>query len=225
MLVADERPFDRDIQLLEGELKRLEAEYNMFFAGRLARLPHQTRARVDTLVKQQDRVPMRNTADRFRFESLQARFTAFCDLWDRTIKAREEGRAEPAVRGRGRSVPVAPAATPGASAAYEPVKGGGSPGTAAPSSRSRRPDGVVAEERFDGGSNDAARLRELHARLNQARTAAGEAAVPYERFETLVNSQLAKLGGQQATAVAFRVAVKEGKITVTARPVRGDGEE
>ena len=33
--------------VLEAELKRLEAEYNMFFAGRLPRPPWETRARVD----------------------------------------------------------------------------------------------------------------------------------------------------------------------------------
>jgi hypothetical protein len=35
--------FDRRMQQLEGEIKRLEAEYNMFFAGRLPRLPCETR--------------------------------------------------------------------------------------------------------------------------------------------------------------------------------------
>ena len=36
---------------LEAELKRLEAEYNMFFAGRLPRPPWETRGRVEALVK------------------------------------------------------------------------------------------------------------------------------------------------------------------------------
>lgn len=31
--------FERELRLLEAELKRLEAEYNQFFAGRLPRLP------------------------------------------------------------------------------------------------------------------------------------------------------------------------------------------
>jgi hypothetical protein len=37
----------RDIDLLETGLKRLEAEYRMFFAGRLARPPWETRSRVE----------------------------------------------------------------------------------------------------------------------------------------------------------------------------------
>jgi hypothetical protein len=39
--------FDRQMQQLEAEIKRLEAEYNMFFAGRLPRPPWETRARVE----------------------------------------------------------------------------------------------------------------------------------------------------------------------------------
>ena len=48
----------RDLTTLEGELKRLEVEYNQYFAGRLARPPWETRTRVETLVKQIDRRPI-----------------------------------------------------------------------------------------------------------------------------------------------------------------------
>ncbi len=36
-------------------IKRLEAEYNMFFAGRLPRPPWETRGRVEALIKRHDR--------------------------------------------------------------------------------------------------------------------------------------------------------------------------
>ena len=49
--------FERELQRLEVELKRLEAEYTMFFAGRLPRPPWETRSRVEALVKQYDRAP------------------------------------------------------------------------------------------------------------------------------------------------------------------------
>ena len=45
----------RELQVLEAELKRLEAEYNMFFGGRLKRPPWETRSRVDHLIKKLDR--------------------------------------------------------------------------------------------------------------------------------------------------------------------------
>src|SRR5690349_22968675 len=86
---------DPQLTRLEGELKRLEAEYNMFFAGRLPRPPWETRNRVDALVKRMDRARAGNYGDRFRFSTLQARFTKFVDLWDRGLRAREEGRGGP----------------------------------------------------------------------------------------------------------------------------------
>src|SRR6186997_43474 len=81
--------------VLEAELKRLEAEYNMFFAGRLPRPPWETRGRVEAMVKRIDRLRLMNTGDRFRFEMIQTRFHTFVDLWDRGLRAREEGRPGP----------------------------------------------------------------------------------------------------------------------------------
>jgi hypothetical protein len=38
--VPDESPdIERELQVLEAELRRLEGEYNMYFAGRLPRPP------------------------------------------------------------------------------------------------------------------------------------------------------------------------------------------
>jgi hypothetical protein len=85
----------RELEILEAELKRLEAEYNMFFAGRLPRPPWETRGRVTALVKRLDRQHLANYADRFRFTTIQTRYSTFVDLWDRGLRAREEGRAGP----------------------------------------------------------------------------------------------------------------------------------
>jgi hypothetical protein len=84
--------FDREMTRLEGEIKRLEVEYNMFFAGRRPRLPWETRARVEQLVKHYDRMNLSNTAQRFRFSTVQSRFVTFCELWERNLRAKEEGR-------------------------------------------------------------------------------------------------------------------------------------
>ena len=77
---------DRELTILEGELKRLEAEYNMFFAGRLPRPPWETRGRVEAMVKRIDRAYISNTGERFRFSTLQSRFQTFADLWERGLE-------------------------------------------------------------------------------------------------------------------------------------------
>jgi hypothetical protein len=85
----------KDLQVLAAGLKQLEAEYNQFFSGRLPRPPWETRNRVAALVKKWDRGYIQSAADRFQFETLQRRFQTFVDLWDRGLRAREEGRAGP----------------------------------------------------------------------------------------------------------------------------------
>ena len=46
----------------------------------------------DAIVKKFDRSYIQNYGDRFRFQTLQSRYATFIDLWDRGLKAREEGR-------------------------------------------------------------------------------------------------------------------------------------
>ena len=82
---------DRQLSQLESELKRLEAEYTMFFGGRLPKPPVAARQRVEAMVKQCDRAQMPNYGDRFRFSTLQSRFAALARLWDRTLRVKEEG--------------------------------------------------------------------------------------------------------------------------------------
>lgn len=189
--------FDHEMQHLEAEIKRLQAEYNMFFAGRLPRLPWETRARVDALVKRYDRMQIRNTAERFRFSTLQAHYTSFCDLWERALKAKEEGRPGP-----GRRAPGPPT---------EPAK----PEPGPPPVR------VVHVAAFRDPMQEVDRLKDLYERLAEARTEAGEQPVPYHRFVEVVRAQVTKLGGGESE-VSFRVAVKDGKVTLTAKAMKGD---
>jgi hypothetical protein len=75
----------------------------MYFAGRLPKPPWETRARVEAMVRQFDRGHIPNAGDRFRFTTLQSRYAAFIDLWDRAVRAREEGKPGPLAQ---RRVPV-----------------------------------------------------------------------------------------------------------------------
>src|SRR5690242_13663010 len=154
MSVADVTEVERDLRLLEAELKRLEAEYNMFFAGRLPRPPWETRGRVDALVKRYDRGHIQSYGDRFRFATLQARFQTFLDLWDRGLRAREEGR-------------------PGPFAQRTPER---QPEPERPSDR------VVHVAAFADPIREVDKLQELYERLADARREAGEPALPFHRF-------------------------------------------
>lgn len=186
--------FDQEMARLEAEIKRLEAEYNMFFAGRLPRLPWDTRKRVDELIKRYDRMTISNTAARFRFATLQSRYAAFCDLWERTLRAREEGRPQGGRRPASAAPPPAP--PPRAEAPASPV--------------------VVAATSLRDPAREAERMQELYERLSAARAEAGEPPVAFDRFQAVVQAQVNKLGAG-AHDVTFRVAVHGGKVVLTAK--------
>jgi hypothetical protein len=238
------RDFDREMQVLEAEVKRLEAEFNMFFAGRLPRPPWETRNRVAGLVKRYDRMYIQNTADRFRFNMLQARFAKFCELWERQMIAQEGGRLRartaagavqpPATasetREAGEPAPTPASATPAPGHPDAAAPSGTSPAaaSAAHASAPKRPaagghEGVIHVAAVRDPVRESARVKELYERLAEAKRAAGEAPPPYERVAELVRTQVDKFKAKGQSA-SFRVAVKEGKVSLTVKPVSSDDE-
>ena len=192
--MADANDLERELQILESELRKLEGEYNMYFAGRLARPPWETRARVEAAVKRIDRSYIQNYGDRFRFNTLQARLSAFLDLWDRGLRAREEGRPGPFAHRPPPEPPKKPA---------------------------KKEDKVLFVAAFRDPMKEMDKLHELYNTLRDARTELGEENVPFHKFAELVKGQVAKLKKEGSPEVAFRVAMKGGKLNFTARGLKG----
>ena len=68
------------------------------------------------------------------------------------------------------------------------------------------------------------KLHDLYDALVEARREIGEAAVPFHKFAELVKNQVNKLTTEGHTEVAFRVAVKDGKVNFTARATKEESE-
>jgi hypothetical protein len=190
--MAEPTDVQRDLQSLAADLKRLEAEYNMYFAGRLPRPPWETRGRVEALIKRYDRGYSMGTGDRFRFETLQSRFQSLVDLWDRGLRSREEGRRGPFAQ----PLPKAGSKKPG---------DGGN---------------VVNVTAFKDPVREMDKLHSLYDSLMDARRQHGEDVVPFHKFAALVKNQVSKLRDEGNAEVAFRVAVKDGKVAFTVRAMR-----
>ncbi len=187
---------DRDLKQLEIDLKLLESEYNMYFSGRLPRPPLETRSRVEALVKRCDRRHIPNHADRFRFATLQSRFLTFTELWDRGLRAREEGRSGPF-----------------------PDRGSDEPQGPPPSTR------IVTVVTFDDVTREADKLRDLYQRLEEARRETGQDSVPFGKFASLVGDEVRRLRREGSVEVAVRVKVENGRVSVTARGLKGVKED
>ena len=65
------------------------------------------------------------------------------------------------------------------------------------------------------------KLHGLYDSLMDARRDAGEKVVPFHKFVNLVKDQVKQLQSDGNSEVAFRVAVKDGQVNLTARGLKG----
>ena len=191
--MADAKDLERELQILESELRRLEGDYNMYFSGRLPRPPWETRSRGEAMIKRIDRGVIQNYGDRFRFTTIQSRFAAFIDLWDRGLRAREEGRPGPFA---------------------QPQR--------AEETKAKRPeDRILHVTTFSDPMKEMDKLHDLYTSLAEARREAGQDAIPFHKFADLIKTQVSTLKEKGSPEVAFRVAMKDGKVNFTARALKG----
>jgi hypothetical protein len=83
---------DEQLTRLEEDIRRLRIEFDIFFNGAAKRPPYETKGRVETLLKRLGDDRTLTYAQRYRYNSLAARYNAFRELWRRTMQGREEGR-------------------------------------------------------------------------------------------------------------------------------------
>ena len=96
-LVLDSEPtVEEQLTRLEEDIRKLKIEFDIYFNGASKRPPYDTKNRVESLLKRLGDDRTLTFAHRYRLNSLTARYTAFRDLWRRTMQGREEGRDQAA---------------------------------------------------------------------------------------------------------------------------------
>lgn len=83
---------DEQLVRLEDDLRRLKVEFDIYFNGAAKRPPYDTKNRVETQIKRLGDDRTLTFAQRYLYNSLTARYTAFRQVWRRTMQGREEGR-------------------------------------------------------------------------------------------------------------------------------------
>ena len=83
---------DEHLSRLEEDIRRLRVGFDIFFNGGSKRPPYDTKGRVETLLKRLGDDRSLTFAQRYRYNSLAARYNSFRELWRRTMQGREEGR-------------------------------------------------------------------------------------------------------------------------------------
>jgi hypothetical protein len=92
-VVRDAPPeVDDQLSRLEDDIRKLKIEFDIYFNGAAKRPPYDTKNRVETVLKRLADERNLSYAQRYRYNSLAARYVSLRDLWRRNVQDREEGR-------------------------------------------------------------------------------------------------------------------------------------
>lgn len=210
-------PVSEDLDLIERLTRQLQTEWDKFFGGVEKKPPNELKGKLEALIRRYAFQEMTNNAERFRYQTLSTRYATFAELWNKRLRAWEEGR------------PVGIHVTPTlAHMLHVPAPSEGLAPTgfpiaavkahSAPSAR-LRPAGEV---RVQDPSRDQVAVRTLFEQFVAARKATGDnAAVKIESFEKLIGQQTTRILTEKgASAVEFRIETKDGKVSLKARPLK-----
>lgn len=203
---------EEDLARIEEGIFRLQKEWERFFSGQERKAPFESKQRLERLVRRYVGVEIRNNIERFRFQTLTAKYNTLSDMWNRRLRAIEEGRPLSSVQLK--QVREAEAlAAPSLS---------GLP--SAPGSRSiETPAPGRTEIRLSTLREDDQGVKDLFEQFRAARASVGESEVKFESFRKLIAQQRTRLLEEKdAVAVDFRIALQDGKVALKAKPVRID---
>jgi hypothetical protein len=179
---------DEQLNRLEDEIRKLKIEFDIFFNGGAAKPPFDTKYRVEALVKRLYDARGMSFGQRFRYNSLVARFNVYKELWRRNIKEREEGGArerEAVLVGTAESRTPEPATVRCCDPEAEPDK------------VRELYDRLVLAKRFCGERVDD---------------------VPFPRFEQMIGAQVRQIKTKlNCEAIDFTVEVADGTVKFKAR--------
>ena len=209
--MTEQNPIEESLGRIETSIRQLKTQYDMFFAGAMPRQPYEVRKELETLINVIGNTKMQRFADRYRFNSLATKYQSMVELWNKMIRAKEEGRLRPGVPGfvepvRRRPVDPTPPPVPAAK--------------------------LLPGDRFtikEAGAQDPS-LRLFYDKFLQASQQSGAArgsAVSFETFARQIGRKTAAMRVKSGCdAVSFSIVVKEGGVTLKANPAgKGEGEK
>src|SRR5262249_23519363 len=197
-------PLDDDLEAIEKQIRQLQIDWDKFFGGIEKKPPTDLKTKVEALIRRHANAEIRNNTERFRYQTLTAKYNTLNELWGKKLRAREEGKAF-GVHGLKADVLPPPA-----------------PPAPAPPGRAVHAAPGAEGSRVQDPARDAETVRALYNRFLAARQQAGETApVKFDSFQKLIGQQAARiLSDKGAHAVDFRLETKDGKVSLKAKVVK-----
>jgi hypothetical protein len=201
--------WDRELEVLEEAIRRLGAEYDAFLYGTATRPPVESRKHVEQMIRRLSGVSFDVAAERYRFATLQGRYTTLTERWERLQGEKESGR-RPGLYGH---------FVPGGE---RPHGAGGGPAAPAP----LKTPNAAGSGSVEGPGASAGADRHLFETYLGARRARGESVEGYDfqKFAESLARERARLRERLGTEdVVFEVAEREGKVKLIAKRAAAEG--
>jgi len=90
--MADNKEFEKELAKIDSDIVQLKRDFEIYFAGASKRPPLDALKRLEQHVKKAGTAQGASYAQRFRYNSLTARFNSYLDLWTKQLKLKEEGK-------------------------------------------------------------------------------------------------------------------------------------
>lgn len=182
---------DEQLVRLEDDIRKLKIEFDIFFNGSTKRPPYDTKMRVETQIKRIGDERKLTFAQRYRYNSLVARYVALRDLWRRNVQEREEGRGNLAAARAKLGMSDEPAA------------------------RQRHATFVCAD-----GKAEKATVKSLYEALVEAKKACGEPSddISFAKFHRMIASKTAALKERLGCErVRYSIYTEGGRVSFKAK--------
>jgi hypothetical protein len=86
---------DEELNVLDGQLRRLKIEYEIFFSNPTKRPPTDIEWKVLSLLRKFSDGGRMNFSQRYRYNEMAQRYAVYSDLWRKKSRIREEGYRRP----------------------------------------------------------------------------------------------------------------------------------
>ncbi len=187
--------WERELRVLEEALRRLSAECDAFLYGSVSKPPTSTRRHVEEMVRRLNASESMSSAERYRFSTLQGKFSTLTERFERLLAEKEAGRR------------------PGLYGHFQ-AHGGAPPAPSGPNAE--KPASVIEERRASPADLD----RDLFDRYVAAKKARGEDVSGYrlEGFLEGLERERRKVRERFGESeIAFEVAERDGRVRLIAK--------
>ena len=215
--MPDPNPLEEHLNKIETAIRQLKLQYDMFFAGVAPRQPYEVRKDLEIMLKTLGNTSMQRFSDRYRYNALASKYQTMVELWNKMIRAKEEGRLRPGIPGFVEPVRRAPHIPPAPPVPAEKRRG--------------RPSGPeFYKSRFTDPAAEDESFRVFYDRYIEAnRISAGEGAreVSYKSFLKQMTAKTQAIKDKAGCeAVTYSILVKKGGVSLKAVPAgRTAGDE